>query len=102
MLIRTWNVFHGNTHPPGRQSFVEAAVRLAVADAPDVVCLQELPAWSLQKLAAWTGYAAAAALADPPSLGPVRWTPEFGRRMTALNPGFFRSAFTGQGNAVLV
>ena len=76
-------------------------MRLAVADAPDVVCLQELPAWSLPKLAAWTGYSAVPVLADPPSLGPVRWTPELGRKLTSLNAGLLRSAFTGQGNAVL-
>jgi endonuclease/exonuclease/phosphatase family metal-dependent hydrolase len=102
MLIRTWNVFHGNTHPPGRQGFVEAAVRLAVSDAPDVVCLQELPAWSLPKLAAWSGYAVAPALANPPSLGPLPVTAEIGRTVSSLNAGFLRSAFSGQGNAVLV
>src|SRR5690242_8735254 len=98
MLIRTWNVFHGNTYPPGRQAFVEAAVRLAVSDAPDVVCLQELPAWSLPKLAAWSGYAVAPALANPPSLGPLPVTAEIGRTVSSLNAGFLRSAFSGQGN----
>jgi endonuclease/exonuclease/phosphatase family metal-dependent hydrolase len=101
MLIRTWNVFHGNTKPPSRRSFLEAAVRLAVADSPDVVCLQELPAWSLPKLAAWSGYSAFPALADPPSFGPLPSTPELGRALTDLHPGFLRSAFSGQGNAVL-
>jgi endonuclease/exonuclease/phosphatase family metal-dependent hydrolase len=101
MLIRTWNLFHGNTKPPSRRSFLEAAVRLAVADAPDVVCLQELPAWSLPKLAAWSGYSVAPALADRPSLGPVPSTVKIGRTVTALHPGLLRSAFSGQGNAVL-
>jgi endonuclease/exonuclease/phosphatase family metal-dependent hydrolase len=101
MLIRTWNVFHGNTKPPSRRAFLEAAVRLAVADAPDVVCLQELPAWSLPKLAAWSGYSAVPALADPPSFGPLPSTPRIGRALTSLHPGFLRSAFSGQGNAVL-
>jgi endonuclease/exonuclease/phosphatase family metal-dependent hydrolase len=101
MLIRTWNVFHGNTKPPSRRAFLEAAVRLAVSDAPDVVCLQELPAWSLPKLAAWSGYSAVPALADPPSFGPLPSTPRIGRALTALHPGFLRSAFSGQGNAML-
>ena len=76
MLVRTWNLFHGNTKPPSRRAFLEAAVRLAVADAPDVVCLQELPAWSLPKLAAWSGYSVMPALADPPSFGPLPSTAE--------------------------
>ena len=65
MLVRTWNLFHGNTKPPSRRAFLEAAVRLAVADAPDVVCLQELPAWSLPKLAAWSGYSVDAGARRP-------------------------------------
>jgi endonuclease/exonuclease/phosphatase family metal-dependent hydrolase len=102
MLIRTWNVYHGNTHPPGRRAFLEAAVRLVVSDAPDVVCLQELPAWSLPKLEVWTGYTVAPALANRPSLGPLPVTAEVGRKLSNLNAGFLRSAFSGQGNAVLV
>jgi hypothetical protein len=101
VLVRTWNVFHGNTKPTSRRSFLEAAVRLAVADAPDVVCLQELPAWSLPRLAAWSGYSVMPALADPPSIGPLPSTPRIGRALTSLHPGFLRSAFSGQGNAVL-
>jgi endonuclease/exonuclease/phosphatase family metal-dependent hydrolase len=101
MLVRTWNLFHGNTKPPSRRAFLEAAVRLAVADAPDVVCLQELPAWSLPKLAAWSGYSVMPALADPPSIGPLPSTPSIGRALTSIHPGVLRSAFSGQGNAVL-
>jgi endonuclease/exonuclease/phosphatase family metal-dependent hydrolase len=101
VLVRTWNVFHGNTKPPSRRAFLEAAVRLAVADAPDVVCLQELPAWSLPRLAAWSGYSVMPALADPPSIGPLPSTPRIGRTLTSVHPGFLRSAFSGQGNALL-
>ena len=35
MLIRTWNVFHGNAHPPQRRAFLREAVELAVSDEPD-------------------------------------------------------------------
>ena len=101
MLVRTWNLFHGNTKPPSRRAFLEAAVRLAVADAPDVVCLQELPAWALPKLAAWSGYSVMPALADPPSFGPLPSTARIGRALTSMHPGFLRSAFSGQGNALL-
>jgi endonuclease/exonuclease/phosphatase family metal-dependent hydrolase len=100
--IRTWNVFHGNTKPTQRQAFVREAVELAVDDRPDVVCLQELPAWSLPRLAVWSGYAASTALAAPPMLGPVRSTAEIGRAVTSLNAGLLRSAFSGQANAILV
>jgi endonuclease/exonuclease/phosphatase family metal-dependent hydrolase len=102
VLIRTWNVFHGNTQPPQRRAFLEEAVELAVSDDPDVVCLQELPAWSLSLLAGWSGYAVAPALAAPPSLGPLPSTAGIGRALTSLNAGLLRSAFSGQGNAILV
>ena len=102
MLIRTWNVFHGNAKPPQRRAFLREAVELVVSDEPDVVCLQELPAWSLSRLAAWTTYDVAEALAEPPSLGPLPSTAEIGRVLTSLNPGLLRSAFSGQGNAILV
>ena len=102
MLIRTWNVFHGNSVPPQRRSFLREAVELAVSSSPDVVCLQELPAWSLSHLASWSGYAAAAAVAQPPRIGPLRSTAEIGRVLTSLHPGLLRSAFSGQGNAILI
>jgi endonuclease/exonuclease/phosphatase family metal-dependent hydrolase len=100
--IRTWNVFHGNTKPTQRRSFVREAVELAVADGPDIVCLQELPAWSLPHLATWSGYTASTALAAPPTLGPLPSTAEIGRAVTSLNAGLLRSAFSGQANAILV
>jgi endonuclease/exonuclease/phosphatase family metal-dependent hydrolase len=102
VLVRTWNVFHGNSQPPQRRAFLEGLVRLAVADRPDVVCLQELPVWALDELAGWSGYAAVGAVAARPRLGPFPSTAEVGRAITSLNHGLFRSAFTGQANAVLV
>ncbi len=50
MLIRSWNLFHGNTTPPGRHAYLEEMVHLVTVDGPDVVCLQELPVWSLRRL----------------------------------------------------
>ena len=55
MLIRTWNVFHGNAVPPERRAFLAEMVRLASADDPDVLCLQEVPAWALPRLGDWSG-----------------------------------------------
>jgi endonuclease/exonuclease/phosphatase family metal-dependent hydrolase len=102
VLVRTWNVFHGNTSPAQRHSLLPEALQLAVSGKADVVCLQELPAWSLERLEAWTEYTAVTALAARPMLGPLPSTAEIGRRITALNPGVLRSAFSGQGNAILV
>lgn len=102
LLVRTWNLFHGNAVPPERHGFLEQMVRLAVADDPDVVCLQEVPAWALARLGEWSGAAAFPALAAPPRLGPLRWPAAAGRAVTGLNQGLLRSAVSGQGNAILV
>ena len=101
-MIRTWNVFHGNTKPTQRRAFLRVAVRLAVSGAPDVVCLQELPAWSLGSVGPWSGYTALPALAQPPKLGPLRSSAQVGRLLSATHNGLLRSAFSGQGNAILL
>jgi endonuclease/exonuclease/phosphatase family metal-dependent hydrolase len=98
LLVRTWNVFHGNASPPERRAFLADIVRLASADDPDVLLLQELPVWSLGHLGEWSGMTSVGDVARRPLVGSA----ELGRRVTAINHGFFRSAFTGQANAVLV
>jgi endonuclease/exonuclease/phosphatase family metal-dependent hydrolase len=102
LLVRTWNLFHGNTQPPGRRAFLEEMVRLASADCPDVLCLQELPVWSLGFLDDWSGMTVVADVAQRPMLGPIPSSAGIGRALTDLNHGLFRSAFTGQANAILV
>lgn len=102
LLVRTWNVFHGNAVPPERVAFLEEMVRLASADDPDVLCLQELPVWALSRLEEWSGMAAVGAVAAPPRLGPVRWSAALGAAVTRLHHGLLRSAFAGQANAILV
>jgi endonuclease/exonuclease/phosphatase family metal-dependent hydrolase len=77
-------------------------VRLASADEPDVLCLQELPVWALGRLEGWSGMTAIGDVARRPSLGPLPSTPEVGRVLTELHHGLLRSAFTGQANAILV
>lgn len=101
MLVRSWNLYHGNTVPPGRRNFLERMVRLAVEDRPEVLCLQELPGWALERLEGWSGMTGLAELAQRPMLGPLPSSVELGRRLTELNPGLLRSAFSGQGNAIL-
>lgn len=102
LLIRTWNLFHGNTVPPSRESRLEQMVRLATADGPDVVCLQEVPLWALELLDDWSGMIAVGAPASGPRLGPLPSSARIGRALTSLHHGFLRSAFSGQANAILV
>jgi endonuclease/exonuclease/phosphatase family metal-dependent hydrolase len=97
LLVRTWNVFHGNSSPPGRSCRLEAMVRLVSEDDPDVVCLQEVPAWAVKRLAGWSGMQAFAQVARHP-LGPARLT----GGVTRLHNGALRSLFAGQANAILV
>jgi endonuclease/exonuclease/phosphatase family metal-dependent hydrolase len=98
LLVRTWNVFHGNAVPSERHAFLEEMVRLVTADSPDLVCLQEVPVWALKHLERWSGMSAFGAVAARPRLGSA----ELGRVITELNHGLFRSAFTGQANAILL
>jgi endonuclease/exonuclease/phosphatase family metal-dependent hydrolase len=95
VLIRSWNVFHGNTSPPTRRAYLAEMIGLAAADGPEVVCLQELPVWALGRLARWSGMQAVADVARRPRL------PRFGRHATTLHSGVLRSLLTGQANAIL-
>jgi endonuclease/exonuclease/phosphatase family metal-dependent hydrolase len=71
-------------------------IRLITADAPDVVALQEVPLWSLRFLERWSGMTARSARTMPALLGPL------GRIAARFDPVRFRSAATGQANAILV
>lgn len=102
VLVRSWNLFHGNTIPPRREARLAEMVRLASADGPDVLCLQEVPAWAAAQLARWSGMQALTDLAAPPRLGPFPSTPELGRTLTAAHAGLLRSLFAGQANAILI
>ncbi|MHB8641311.1 MAG: endonuclease/exonuclease/phosphatase family protein [Gaiellaceae bacterium] len=102
MVIETWNIFHGNAIRPLRRSFLREAVQLATGGEPDILCLQELPAWALHRLREWTPYAALTAVAARPALGPLPSTAEIGRVLTSIHAGLLRSAFSGQGNAILL
>ena len=97
MLVRSWNLFHGNTLPPGRRSHLEEMIRLATADRPDILCLQEVPLWSLAHLARWSGMTERHVVTRRAPLGP--W---LGGVITRLNNGLFRSRLAGQANAILL
>ena len=88
LLVRTWNVFHGNASPPERRSFLKEIVQLATEDDPDVLCLQELPVWALGHLDDWSGMHSFGAVAARPLLGSA----ERGRVITQLHHGLLRSA----------
>jgi endonuclease/exonuclease/phosphatase family metal-dependent hydrolase len=97
LLVRTWNVFHGNAQPPRRRGFLHEMVELASADRPDVLCLQELPVWSLPLVDGWAGMDAARSIARRPFVLPgglAGW-------ITRRHQGFFRSGISGQANAIL-
>jgi endonuclease/exonuclease/phosphatase family metal-dependent hydrolase len=70
-------------------------IGLVTRGHPDVVCLQELPVWALPHLESWSGMHATTAVARRPRL------PVGARAVTALHHGLFRSAFTGEGDAIL-
>ncbi len=102
MLVRTWNLFHGNTVPPGRKAHLRTMVELIAVGNPDAVCLQEVPAWALGSLGEWSGMKAVTARARRPTLGPLPIPASLGRALTAPHHGKIRSAFSGQGNAILI
>ena len=95
MLVRSWNLFHGNTKPPQRRAFLDEMLRLATVDNPDVLCVQEVPAWALGKFTVGD-------VAARPVLGPLWITRRLGRALTEPNHGLLRSAFSGQGNAMII
>ena len=97
MLVRSWNLYHGNAFPPERRDYLAEMIELASADRPDVLCLQELPVWSLPQLERWSGMTAIADVANRPLL-----PAPLAKAVTDLHHGVFRSAFTGQAQAILL
>lgn len=97
LLVRSWNVFHGNAVPPERQSRLRQMVELASADRPGIVCLQEIPVWALPRLGRWSGMKVFPAVTRR-ALGPAAlagW-------ITRVHNGLLRSALAGQANAILL
>jgi endonuclease/exonuclease/phosphatase family metal-dependent hydrolase len=97
LLVRSWNVFHGNADPPRRKGYLHRMLELACADRPDVLCLQEVPVWALPRIDDWARMQSFGAVTRPPLwLGPLStW-------LTRLHQGLFRSGLAGQANAILV
>lgn len=97
LLVRTWNVFHGNADPPRRRGHLRRMVEVAAEDGPDVLCLQEVPVWALPRIDDWSGMRRFDAVTRPPL-----WPGPFSRWVTRAHQGFFRSGLAGQANAILV
>ena len=97
LLIRTWNLFHGNADPPRRAGYLRRMIELASADGPDVLCLQEVPVWALRRVDDWSGMRRFDAVTRPPL-----WPGPVSRWVTRAHQGVFRSALAGQANAILV
>lgn len=95
LVIRTWNLFHGKPFPAGRRAYLRQMIELVTRDRPDVVCLQELPVWSLRHLRRWSGMHAVGAIARRPRL------PILARPVTALHHGRLHAAVTGEADAIL-
>jgi endonuclease/exonuclease/phosphatase family metal-dependent hydrolase len=98
LVVRTWNVFHGNASPAERRGYLQEMLELIAADRPDVVFLQEVPVWALSQLGRWSGMAVTSAVARRPRLGSA----ELGRRITNLHHGLLRSAVSGEADAILI
>jgi endonuclease/exonuclease/phosphatase family metal-dependent hydrolase len=96
MLVRTWNLYHGRTHPKSGRTYLERMIRLMTIDAPDVVALQEVPIWALGLLERWSGMQAEWAITVPNFLGPAA------RLVSGLDPVRMRFSAAGQANAVLL
>ncbi|MCZ7587812.1 MAG: endonuclease/exonuclease/phosphatase family protein [Gaiella sp.] len=97
LLLRTWNLFHGNADPPRRAGYLRAMVELVSSDGPDVICLQEVPVWALHRLDDWSGMRRFEAVTRPPL-----WPGPLSKWLTLAHQGFFRSGLAGQANAILV
>lgn len=98
LVVRTWNLFHGNASPPTRRAYLREMIELVTSDGPDVVCLQEVPVWAVSRLGSWSGMAVTSAVAREPRVGSA----ELGRRLTDVHHGVLRSAFTGEADAMLI
>ena len=97
VIVRSWNLFHGNADPPRRRGYLREMVELASRDRPAVLCLQEVPVWALFRLGLWSGAEVTTAVTRMPFRPAAlsAW-------VTRTHQGLFRSAIAGQANAILV
>jgi endonuclease/exonuclease/phosphatase family metal-dependent hydrolase len=72
-------------------------VELASTDAPDVLCLQEVPVWALPLVGDWSGMTAFSAVGRS-----ARRPGRVAGWVTRRHQGLFRSRLAGQANTILV
>jgi endonuclease/exonuclease/phosphatase family metal-dependent hydrolase len=101
VLVRTWNLHLGNTVPKGRKPHVREMVELITADRPDIVCLQEVPAWAFKQLGEWSGMQVVTGRGKRPKLGPFPIPGGLGKVLAAPNAGKRSKKYAGKGNAIL-
>lgn len=101
MLVRTWNLNSGNTWPPSARNRLREMIEVITAGGPDLVCLQQVPAWALPAIGEWAGMQAVAVRATRPRLGIVPLPARLARRLGALNSGRL-ARLQGRGNVILI
>src|SRR3954468_20303918 len=101
MLIRAWNLYSGNTVPRGRRAYLREMIELIAGDRTGIVCLQEVPAWALERVGGWVGMESVGARTRRPRLGVVAVPGGVGHRISAIHAGRARSGPGGQGNVIL-
>ncbi len=101
MLVRSWNLSHGYSSPPGRRAQLRAMIELVTADKPGIVCLQEVPAWALGSIGGWTGMKSIPARSRGSRVGFVPVPAGIGRRLPALSRSG-RANRDGSGNVIVV
>ena len=87
MIVRTWNVFHGNTMPPGRKAYLREMVELITADRPDDrAAFRRSPPGRSRMSAAWANMQGSWARAKRPKLGPFPIPASLGRGADRSSP----------------
>ena len=102
MLVRTWNVNLGNAAPPAAHGYLREMVELISAGAPDVVCLQEVPAWALGSVGAWANMREVPARATKSHLGLVKVPASLGKQLARPHSGRLAPRVSGAGNTILI
>jgi endonuclease/exonuclease/phosphatase family metal-dependent hydrolase len=102
MLVRTWNVNRGNASPPDARNHLHEMVTLMSQGGPDLIMLQDVPAWGLEAVGAWAGMKALAVRAERPRVGVVAAPAGLAKLLSAPHSGRLQAAFGGRGNVILI
>jgi endonuclease/exonuclease/phosphatase family metal-dependent hydrolase len=81
---------------------LQAMIELITHGSPDVVCLQEVPAWALGTIGASAGMTEVPIRAESARLGPLRAPAVLGRLASAPHSGLLSASVAGCGNVILI